>query len=62
MRESDRDLLKMTDRITSLEDISQKLMDDIHVINEETEKRIKSLLGVANEILGSYERSIGKKG
>lgn len=61
-RESDREVVKLVERITSLEDISQKLIDDIHVINEETEKRIKSLLNVANEILGSYERSIGKRG
>ncbi len=62
IRESDREIVKLAERITSLEDISQKLIDDIHVINEDTEKRIKSLLNVANEILGSYERSIGKRG
>ena len=62
IREGDREVVKLIERLTSLEDISQKMIDDIHVINEETEKRIKSLLGVANEILGSYERSIGKRG
>lgn len=62
IRESDREVVKLAERITSLEDISQKLIDDIHVINEDTEKRIKSLLNVANDILGSYERSIGKRG
>ncbi len=62
IREGDREVVKLVERITSLEDLSQKLIDDIHVINEETEKRIKSLLSVANEILGSYERSIGKRG
>ena len=62
IREGDREIVKLAERITSLEDISQKLIDDVHVINEETEKRIKSLLGVANEILSSYERSIGKRG
>jgi len=61
-REGDREFSKVIERITSLEDTSQKLVDAVHIINEETEKRIKSLLTVVNEMLGSYERSMGKKG
>jgi chromosome segregation ATPase len=60
-RENDREILKLTDRLTSLEDTAQNLLDLVHVINDETEKRIKGLLSLANENLGSFERSIGKK-
>lgn len=60
-REGDREMLKFTDRITSLEDTAQNLLDLVHMINDETEKRIKGLLAMANENLGSFERSIGKK-
>jgi chromosome segregation ATPase len=61
-REGDRELTKIIERITSLEDTSQKLVDVVHISNEETEKRIKRILTVVNEMLGSYERSMGKKG
>jgi hypothetical protein len=60
-RENDREILKLTDRLTSLEDTAQNLLDLVHVINDETEKRIKGLLSLANENLGSFERSIGKQ-
>lgn len=60
-RENDREMLKMADRLTSLEDTAQNLLDLVHAINDETEKRIKGLLTLANENLGSFERSIGKK-
>lgn len=61
-RESDRELIKLTDRMTSVEDTAQNLLDLVHTINEETEKRVKGLLTLANENLSSFERSIGKKG
>jgi hypothetical protein len=61
-RENDREASKIVERITSLEDISQRLVDSVQVINEETEKRIRSLLTVVNEFLSSYERTMGKKG
>lgn len=61
VRESDREVIKLVDRITSLEDTAQNLLDLVHVINDETEKRIKGLLSLANENLSSYERSVGNK-
>jgi len=62
LREGDRELNKLTERIASVEDTIQNLLDQIHAINEETEKRVKGLLTLANENLSSFERSIGKKG
>ena len=61
-RESDREVSKIVERILLLEDVSQRLVDSVQVINEETEKRIRSMLTVVNEFLSSYERTIGKKG
>jgi len=61
IREGDREVIKLVDRITSLEDTAQNLLDLVHVINDETEKRIKGLLSLANENLSSYERSVGNK-
>lgn len=61
-REGDREITKITERITSLEDVTQKLLDSVQVINEETEKRIRSLLTLTNEFLNSFERTVGKKG
>lgn len=60
-RENDREMLKLTDRLTTLEDTAQNLIDIVHAMNDETEKRIKGMLTLANENLGSFERSIGKK-
>lgn len=61
-RESDREVTKIVERILSLEDTSQRLADSVQVINEETEKRMKSLLALANEYLNSYERTVIRKG
>ena len=61
-RESDREVTKIVERVLSLEDTSQRLADSVQVINEETEKRIKSLLALANEYLSSYERTVIRKG
>jgi len=49
LREGDRELNKLTERIASIEDTIQNLLDQIHAINEETEKRVKGLLTLANE-------------
>lgn len=61
-RESDREVSKIVERIIPLEEVTQRLLDSVQVINEETEKRIRSMLTLVNEFLSSYERTIGKKG
>jgi len=61
-REGDREITRIDERITSLEDSAQRLVDAVQVINEETEKRIKNLMILANEYMNSYERTAGKKG
>ncbi len=61
-REGDREVTKIAERIIPLEDATQQLLDSVQVINEETEKRIRSLLTLVNEFLSSYERTVGRKG
>lgn len=61
IRERDRELTKLVERITKLEDTSLQIVDSVQMINEETEKRVRTLLVMANEIMSSFERSIGKK-
>lgn len=62
IREKDREMAKVIERLTKLEDTSLQIVDTVQVINEETEKRVRTLLVMANEIMSSFERSIGKKG
>ena len=61
IRESDREVTKINDRVSSLEDSTQDLIDLVNAINDETEKRIKGLLSLANESLSTFEKTISKK-
>lgn len=58
--ESVRQYDKLADRVTRLEDGIQELQDLIHQMNEQTEKRLQSLLAVAHEWVSAYERTLGR--
>lgn len=60
-REGDRDVVKLTEQFTKLDDIVQGLVDSVTDIQEETEKRLKSLLTFSNDLLNMYEQSQGKR-
>lgn len=60
-RERDRDITQLTQLISSIEVKVQQLVDSVSIMNEETEKRIKGFLALSNELLTSYEKSIGKR-
>jgi chromosome segregation ATPase len=51
---------KLTDRVTQLEDNLQEIQDMLRQMNELTEKRLQSLLGVVHEWVTTYERSTGR--
>jgi chromosome segregation ATPase len=51
---------KLVEQITSLEDQFQENQDLLRQINEQTEKRLQSLLAVAHEWVTSYERAVGQ--
>lgn len=58
--ESIRQYEKLSERVTQLEDTIQEIQDMQVKINEQTEKRLQSLLAVVHDWVSSYERSIGR--
>lgn len=51
---------KLNDKVTHLEDEFQEVQDLVMQINEQTEKRLQSLLTMAHEWVTSYERTVGR--
>lgn len=58
--EATRQVEKVSERVTLLEDEIQEGKDQIQVEIEQTEKRLQSLLALAHEWVSAYERSIGR--
>jgi hypothetical protein len=57
--EATRQYEKLSERITHLEDSVQEIQDTLHQMNEQTGKRLQSLLALVHEWVSSYERSSG---
>lgn len=51
---------KLSERVTRLEDYIQEVQDVLHQINEQTEKRLQSMLAVAHEWVSTYENAMGR--
>lgn len=60
-REGSREIYRIVEQLTKLEDASQNLTDAVSIINEETEKRIKALMVLSNEMMSSFEQTIGRR-
>jgi len=58
--EGTRQVEKVSERVTLLEDEIQEGQDQIQVVTEQTEKRLQSLLALAHEWVSAYERSVGR--
>jgi chromosome segregation ATPase len=58
--ESARQYDKLAERVTHLEDGIQELRDLMHTMNEQSEKRLQTLLAMAHDWMQSYERTVGK--
>jgi chromosome segregation ATPase len=58
--EASRQIEKVSERVTLLEDEIQEGQDQLQVATEQTEKRLQSLLALAHEWVSAYERSIGR--
>jgi hypothetical protein len=58
--ESIRQYDKLSERVTEMEDTLQEIQDMLVKINEQTEKRLQSLLAVVHDWVSAYERSIGR--
>ncbi len=57
--EMKRQYEKLNEKTTLLEDELQEVQDIIQLINEQTEKRLQTLLSMAHDWMTSYERSRG---
>lgn len=55
-----RQIEKIAERITVQEDILEDNQDLLRQVNEQTEKRLQSLLAIVHEWVTAYERAIGQ--
>lgn len=58
--ETQRQHEKLNEKVIHLEDEFQEVQDILQLINEQTEKRLQTLLTMAHEWMTSYERSLGR--
>jgi DNA repair exonuclease SbcCD ATPase subunit len=58
--EAVRQVEKVSERVTMLEDEIQEGQDQLQVMSEQTEKRLQALLALAHEWVSAYERSVGR--
>jgi chromosome segregation ATPase len=58
--EATRQVEKVSERVTLLEDEIQEGQDQLQLVTEQTEKRLQSLLSLAHEWVAAYERSVGR--
>ncbi|MEA4908415.1 MAG: hypothetical protein GYA17_05120 [Chloroflexi bacterium] len=59
-RDQLRRIEKLNDRMGSLEDITQDLRDTLEQANEETQKRLQSLLALIHQWVDAFERTVGQ--
>ena len=58
--EASRQYEKLDERVTQLEDSTQEIQDLLHQSNEQTEKRLQSLLSVVHNWVSSYDGNLGR--
>ncbi len=59
-RESNRKLEQLVSQITQMEDRLQEMQDMFHQMDEQTEKRLQTLLAIARDWVADYERTLGR--
>ena len=59
MRDIRKDLDKLQERVTQLDDSSQTLQDQLHQTTSTTEQQLQELMNVSHEWLTAYERIMG---
>jgi chromosome segregation ATPase len=59
MRDLRKDMDKLEQRSTSLDDIVQTMQDQLHQTTDTTEKQLQELMNLSNEWLTTYERIMG---
>ncbi len=58
--EAARQYEKLGEKVTQLEDSTQEIQDLLHQVNEQTEKRLQSLLSVVHNWVSSYDGNLGR--
>ncbi len=58
--EASRQNAKLLERVTGVEDNMQEVQDVLQQMNEQTEKRLQSLLAAVHEWVTAYERTLGR--
>lgn len=58
--EAGRQYERLAERVTRLEDSLQEIQDLLHQSNEQSEKRLQSLLATVHEWVSSHERTVGR--
>jgi uncharacterized phage infection (PIP) family protein YhgE len=59
-RENVRSGVKLEERLVVLEDLTQELKDILYQANEETMKRLHSLMAMSHEWMDAYEKNFGR--
>jgi len=59
LRDLRKDVDKVEERITQLDDAAQTIQDQIHQTTDATEKQLQEFMNVTNEWLSAYERIMG---
>lgn len=60
LNEGSRQVERLLERLTSLEDGAQVLQDTVNLINEQSEKQLQTLLATVHEWVSAYERNLGR--
>jgi hypothetical protein len=61
-REASRQFEKLNERLLLTEDLTQELRDQLHLIIEETQKRLQALVTQTHQFAEDHERLFGKSG
>jgi chromosome segregation ATPase len=59
MRDLRKDMDKLEQRSTSMDDVVQTMQDQLHQTTDTTEKQLQELMNLSNEWLTTYERIMG---
>lgn len=51
---------KFNERLVLMEDLTQELRDQLHLVIEDTEKRLQGLVTAAHQWIDEYERVFGR--
>jgi len=59
-REVGRSFEKVTERLAAVEDLAHEVQDQLHVLVEETQKRLQSLLAQVHNWVEEFDRTVGQ--